>query len=98
MNEETKYFNAIFYKEISDKMSVININLKKFKEFIKNNPDCLKESKTGDKFLNLKVVKKKEAGKYGDTHFIALNDYEKKEYEKEEYEVTEQSNDDDLPF
>jgi len=99
MSDKPIYVNGIFVKQISDKMLIANINLAKFKEFVNGNPQHLSKSKAGDNFLNVKIVKKTEEGKYGDTHFVAVNDYEPKG-KTEEKPGTKEDEDDgsSLPF
>lgn len=89
------YINGIFIREVSEKMFLENINLTKLGEFVRNNPECISTSKTGDKFLNVKVIKRKEPGNYGDTHFAAWN--EPKDYSNGSEPQQSQEND-DLPF
>lgn len=93
MNDKPKYVNGIFVREISDKMLIMNINLSKLRNFLKENGSDLTKSKKGEQFLNLKIVKKQEAGQYGDTHFVAINDFEP----KPKSEAIEDSNN-ELPF
>jgi hypothetical protein len=38
----------------------------------------------GKRYLNIKVVQRKEKGKFGATHFIAVDQYKKGEGKKEE--------------
>ena len=68
----------------------ITINLSKIK-------DCKTEifEYNNDKFIKLKVVKKREEDEYGKTHYVEVNTWKP----EKKAEVVEAGNDDeDLPF
>lgn len=98
MSDKPKYVNGIFVKEISDKMLIMNINLSKLRNFLKENESDLSKSKKGEQFLNLKVVKKQEIGQYGDTHFVAINDFEPNNQTTNQEPIDNTGTETDLPF
>lgn len=86
MSEQKKYAKGIFIKQTSEFYTNININLANFNEWAKEFAD-----EKG--YIKLTIGKKKEVGKFGDTHWCALNEWkpesqsnDKYEYEAEKYE------------
>ena len=99
MSDKPKYVNGIFVKEISDKMLIMNINLTKLRDFLKENESDLSKSKKGEQFLNLKIIKRQTAGQYGDTHFVAINEFEPNSQTTNQEPIDNTGTDDqDLPF
>lgn len=66
----TTYINGVSLKE--GKFSIRFSG--KVKDFVKQ----LKEHETDDGYFNFEIVKRKEVGQFGDTHYMKLNTYEKK--------------------
>ena len=96
--ENTIYANGVSVKETKYSLKT-SFNVERFIEF-------LQEHKNEKGYVNTEIKKRKEPGKYGDTHFMALDTW--KPEVKEEKEVQEQSptfdnkgnvvDDDSLPF
>lgn len=92
---EKQYVNGIFIKEktFSDGGSLINVSISKaaLKEFAEN----LDEKG----YAKITIAKRKEADKYGNTHYSYYNSYEPRTGTTQP-DVTPDSdnNDDDLPF
>lgn len=72
----------------------ISINLSKIKE-------CTDEifSYGGDKFIKLKVCKKREVDEYGKTHYVEVNTWKPtKQAEPTQAQTSSPESDEDLPF
>lgn len=85
--EEKIYSKGIYFKEVETKFGEIlklSVNVKDFTEFLKAN-----QNEKG--YVNIDVLPRKQAGKYGDTHYAVLNTYKKKE-------VVQEEETDDAPF
>ena len=79
---EKIYIDGVFIKEIpTDYGGIININIdiEKFGASIKPH---ITEYK-GKKQVRISMMKRREKGQYGDTHYCVLNDYVKPETTEE---------------
>lgn len=93
--EEKIYSKGIYFKEVETKFGKIiklSFNIQVFAEFCRTNMN--------DKgYINIDVLPRKEAGKFGDTHYGVLNTYKKEEKPKEETQISYNGeSSDDIPF
>ena len=89
---EKKYVNGLFIKEKSTQYgSLMNVSINV--EGFKSELDSLQQNKG---YVNLTFFKRKEADKYGNTHYAIVNEF--KPETKTEPEVIQERSNDDLPF
>jgi len=99
MAAEKRYTNGIFIKSVKTKFgSLLNVSI---------SDSALKElqAELNPKgYVNLTIAERKEADKYGNTHYAFYNDYTKSEEVKKplpsgrSYTQPETETNDDLPF
>lgn len=85
------YAEGIFLKVINTQyggMLTININVDKFISFLQAN-------KNEKGYVNLNIKKRKEKGRYGDTHYAEVNPWKPKQ---ETMNLNQEENLDDVPF
>ena len=87
MSDKT-YAKGIFAKQRKYSLG-ISIKVDEFTKF-------LKENANGKGYVNLDIGEKKTVGKYGDTHWVALNDWKPESKETTITPIEEDNN--PLPF
>lgn len=91
------YLNGIFIKEVENKFGKqirVSINVNQFVEELRKHANL-------KGYVNIDINQRKEADKFGNTHYAKLNTYEpKSEQPKEEpkQEYKQSQNNDGLPF
>lgn len=92
------YINGIYIKEVPTKYGGIfniTIDIEKFGLSIKPHIKIFNDRKQ----VKISMMKRKEPGEHGDTHYCILNDYVKPEEKPEESKQTDtKDSGDDLPF
>ena len=96
MAAEKRYTNGIFIKSVQTKYgSLLNVSISDL---------ALKELQENSKkgYANITVAERKEADKYGNTHYAFYNDYTKEAKQElpsgRNYTQPEPETNDDLPF
>jgi hypothetical protein len=90
------YLNGIFIKEVENKFGKqirVSINVNQFVEELRKHANL-------KGYVNIDINQRKEADKFGNTHYAKLNTYEPKSETKEEpkQEYKQSQNNDGLPF
>jgi len=90
---EKRYTNGIFIKSVQTKYgSLLNVSIS---EGALNE---LQAELNPKGYVNLTIAERKEADKYGNTHYCFYNDYTPKAKQESIQPETEPETNDDLPF